>query len=214
MEDTRRHGRAQDPKAQEGPLLSLLPQPRRLAEKALTAAIQEAYILGISTARSTTGKRDGVSGISRSQVSRLCQEIDERVKAFLERPIEGEWPYLWIDATYLKSGVSSSSSPMCMDASSETAGANNAGQQILSDDISPRAAASRAQLLRHLLNGIALAVEIRNYLVMVRNDGGLSHVTRLLRLRPSRALRGHVAGRGGWMSAKQIRSTGLSVPYT
>ena len=44
----------------------------------------------------------GMSGISKSQVSRLCEEIDERVTAFLERPIEGEWPYLWIDATYVK----------------------------------------------------------------------------------------------------------------
>ena len=43
-----------------------------------------------------------MSGISKSQVSRLCQEIDERVKAFLDRPIEGDWPYVWIDATYLK----------------------------------------------------------------------------------------------------------------
>lgn len=43
-----------------------------------------------------------MTGISKSQVSRLCQEIDERVKAFLSRPIEGDWPYLWIDATYLK----------------------------------------------------------------------------------------------------------------
>jgi putative transposase len=44
----------------------------------------------------------GMSGISRSQVSRLCAEIDERVQTFLSRPIEGDWPYLWIDATYLK----------------------------------------------------------------------------------------------------------------
>ena len=43
-----------------------------------------------------------MSGISKSQVSRLCAEIDERVGAFLERPIEGRWPYLWLDATYLK----------------------------------------------------------------------------------------------------------------
>ena len=43
-----------------------------------------------------------MSGISKSQVSRLCAEIDERVTAFLERPLEGNWPYLWIDATYLK----------------------------------------------------------------------------------------------------------------
>ncbi len=44
----------------------------------------------------------GMSGISKSQASRFCEEIDEKVKAFLERPIEGEWPYLWIDTTYLK----------------------------------------------------------------------------------------------------------------
>lgn len=44
-------------------------------------------------------KAMGMSGISKSQVSRLCEEIGERVKAYLDRPIEGDWPYLWIDAT-------------------------------------------------------------------------------------------------------------------
>lgn len=44
----------------------------------------------------------GGNGFSKSQVSRLCEEIDERVDAFLTQPIEGDWPYLWIDATYLK----------------------------------------------------------------------------------------------------------------
>src|SRR5690606_6617017 len=61
------------------------------------------YVQGVST-RSVDElvKAMGMSGISKSQVSRLCAEIDERVHAFLERPIEGDWPYLWIDATYLK----------------------------------------------------------------------------------------------------------------
>ncbi len=74
-----------------------------MAEKALTAVIQEAYIQGIST-RSVDDlvKSLGMSGISKSQVSRLCEEIDERVTAFLDRPIEGDWPYLWVDATYVK----------------------------------------------------------------------------------------------------------------
>ena len=78
-------------------------EPRRLAEKALTAVIQEAYIQGVST-RSVDDlvRAMGGSGVSKSQVSRLCEEIDERVKAFLDRPIEGDWPYLWIDATYVK----------------------------------------------------------------------------------------------------------------
>ena len=78
-------------------------EPRRMAEKVLTAVIQEAYIQGIST-RSVDDlvQAMGGTGVSKSQVSRLCQEIDERVGAFLDRPIEGEWPYLWIDATYVK----------------------------------------------------------------------------------------------------------------
>jgi putative transposase len=67
-------------------------------------SLQEAYIKGISTrAVDDLVKAMGGTGISKSQVSRLCEEIDERVQAFLSRPIEGEWPYLWIDATYIKS---------------------------------------------------------------------------------------------------------------
>ena len=65
--------------------------------------IQEAYIQGVST-RSVDElvKAMGMTGISKSQVSRLCADIDERVTAFLTRPIEGDWPYIWIDATYVK----------------------------------------------------------------------------------------------------------------
>ena len=78
-------------------------EPRRMAEKALTAVIQEAYVHGVSTrAVDDLVKALGMSGVSKSQVSRLCGEIDERVTAFLTRPLEGDWPYLWIDATYLK----------------------------------------------------------------------------------------------------------------
>lgn len=78
-------------------------EPRRSSEKAMTAVIQEAYIQGVST-RSVDDlvKAVGMNGVSKSQVSRLCVEIDERVEAFLERPLEGEWPYLWLDATYIK----------------------------------------------------------------------------------------------------------------
>jgi transposase-like protein len=91
------------PRLRTGSYFPSFLEPRRMAEKALTAVIQEAYIQGIST-RSVDDlvKSLGMSGISKSQVSRLCEEIDERVKAFLDRPIEGDWPYLWIDATYLK----------------------------------------------------------------------------------------------------------------
>jgi transposase-like protein len=91
------------PKLRKGSYFPGFLEPRRMAEKALTAVVQEAYIQGVST-RSVDDlvQAMGMSGISKSQVSRLCEEIDERVKAFLSRPLEGDWPYLWIDATYLK----------------------------------------------------------------------------------------------------------------
>jgi transposase-like protein len=91
------------PKLRKGSYFPAFLEPRRMAEKALTAVIQEAYVQGIST-RSVDDlvKAMGMSGISKSQVSRLCEEIDGKVKAFLERPLEGDWPYIWIDATYLK----------------------------------------------------------------------------------------------------------------
>jgi transposase-like protein len=91
------------PKLRKGSYFPAFLEPRRTSEKALTAVIQEAYVQGVST-RSVDDlvKAMGMSGISKSQVSRLCEEIDGRVGAFLERPIEGSWPYLWIDATYVK----------------------------------------------------------------------------------------------------------------
>ena len=91
------------PKLRKGSYFPGFLEPRRMAEKALTAVIQEAYIQGVST-RSVDDlvQAMGGTGISKSQVSRLCGEIDERVNAFLDRPIEGDWPYLWLDATYVK----------------------------------------------------------------------------------------------------------------
>jgi transposase-like protein len=91
------------PKLRKGSYFPAFLEPRRASEKALAAVIQEAYVHGVST-RSVDDlvKAMGMTGISKSQVSRLCAEIDEKVKAFLSRPIEGDWPYLWIDATYVK----------------------------------------------------------------------------------------------------------------
>lgn len=93
------------PKFRSGPAYypGFMLEPRRLMEKALTAVIQEAWINGVSTRRvEELVQAMGMSGISKSQVSKLCKEIDERVGSFLDRPLEGEWPYLWLDATYLK----------------------------------------------------------------------------------------------------------------
>src|SRR6201995_3841851 len=91
------------PKLRKGSYFPAFLEPRRMAEKALTAVIQEAYIQGVST-RSVDElvKAMGMTGISKSQVSRLCCEIDGKIAAFLDRPLEGEWPYIWLDATYLK----------------------------------------------------------------------------------------------------------------
>jgi len=91
------------PKLRKGSYFPAFLEPRRMAEKALTAVIQEAYIQGVST-RSVDAlvQAMGMSGISKSQVSRLCEEIDGKVEAFLNRPLEGDWPYLWLDATYIK----------------------------------------------------------------------------------------------------------------
>jgi putative transposase len=91
------------PKLRKGSYYPCFLEPRRLAEKALTAVIQEAYVQGVST-RSVDDlvKAMGMGGISKSQVSRLCGEIDEKIATFLNRPLEGDWPYIWLDATYLK----------------------------------------------------------------------------------------------------------------
>ena len=91
------------PKLRKGSYFPGFLEPRRMAEKAIAAVVQEAYIQGVST-RSVDElvQAMGLDGISKSQVSRLCEEIDERVKPFLGRPIEGDWPYVWLDATYLK----------------------------------------------------------------------------------------------------------------
>ncbi|MBB86028.1 MAG: IS256 family transposase [Xanthomonadales bacterium] len=91
------------PKLRKGSYFPAFLEPRKTSEKALVAVIQEAYVAGVST-RSVDDlvQAMGMTGISKSQVSRLCEEIDERVQAFLNRPLEGEWPYLWIDATYVK----------------------------------------------------------------------------------------------------------------
>jgi len=91
------------PKLRKGSYFPGFLEPRRLAEKALTAVIQEAYVQGVST-RSVDElvQAMGMGGVSKSQVSRLVCEIDDKVKAFLTRPLEGDWPYVWLDATYVK----------------------------------------------------------------------------------------------------------------
>jgi putative transposase len=91
------------PKLRQGSYFPAFLEPRKTAERALVAVVQEAWIQGVSTRKvDDLVQAMGMSGISKSQVSKLCQDIDERVNSFLDRRIEGDWPYLWLDATYLK----------------------------------------------------------------------------------------------------------------
>src|SRR3954470_10618552 len=91
------------PKLRQGSYFPPFLEPRKTSEKALVAVIQEAWVGGVSTRRVD----DLVNGmararISKSTASKLCKDIDDRVGAFLDRPLGGEWPYLWLDATCLK----------------------------------------------------------------------------------------------------------------
>ncbi len=91
------------PKLRTGSYFPPFLEARKTTEKALVAVIQEAWVAGVSTRKvDDLVQAMGLSGISKSQVSKLCKEIDERVGAFLKRQLSGEWPYLWLDATYLK----------------------------------------------------------------------------------------------------------------
>lgn len=74
-------------------------EPRRRSEQALVAVVQEAYINGVSTRKvERLVEQLGVASMSKDQVSRLCQRLDEQVTLFRERPLEGRYPYLWLDA--------------------------------------------------------------------------------------------------------------------
>ena len=91
------------PKLRQGSYFPPFLEPRKTSERALVAVIQEAWIGGVSTRRvDDLVQAMGLTGIGKSTVSKLCKEIDERVGAFLDRPLSGEWPYLWLDATYLR----------------------------------------------------------------------------------------------------------------
>lgn len=99
------------PKLRQGSYFPGFLEARKTSEKALVAVIQEAWIGGVSTRRvDELAQAMGFSGISKSTVSKLCKDIDERVGEFLNRPLAGDWPYLWLDATYLRSGKAGASS--------------------------------------------------------------------------------------------------------
>lgn len=96
----------QVPRVRDGSYFPSLLEPRRRAERALVAVVVEAYVQGVSTRRvDDLVQALGMTGISKSQVSRLCQELDDEVARFRERPLDGGYPYVWLDATYVKARV-------------------------------------------------------------------------------------------------------------
>jgi putative transposase len=150
------------PKLRKGSYFPAFLEPRRVAEKALTAVIQEAYIQGVST-RSVDDlvQAMGMSGISKSQVSRLCGEIDDKVQTFLTRPLEGDWPYVWLDATYVKVRQAGRIVPVAV---TIAIGVNNDGRrEVLGMDIGPSEAETfwtefLRKLTRRGLRGVKLVI--------------------------------------------------------
>jgi transposase-like protein len=91
------------PKVRDGTYFPSLLEPRRRSEKALLAVIQQAYVEGVSTRRvDDLLQALGLTGIDKSRVSRICKELDEVVEPFRNRPLEGQYPFVWLDALYLK----------------------------------------------------------------------------------------------------------------
>lgn len=91
------------PKLREGSYYPSLLEPRKMTEKAIVSGIQEAYIHGVNTRKVDELVRAlGLDGVDTSEVSRVCVQLDGVVERFRSRPLEGPYPYLWVDATYLK----------------------------------------------------------------------------------------------------------------
>lgn len=150
------------PKVSPGSYFPSLLEPRRRAERALASVVQEAYVKGVSTRKVDDLVRAlGMEGISRSEVSRICSELDAEVEAFRARSIEGEHPYLWVDATYHK--VREAGRVVSM-ATVVAVGVSDQGErQILGVDVGPSEdeafwTAFLRQLVRRGLRGVKLVV--------------------------------------------------------
>src|SRR5688500_12139564 len=91
------------PRVRDGSSFPALLEPRRRAERALAAVVQEAYVQGVSTRRvDDLVKALGLEGVSKSPVSRLCQALDQEVERFRTRRLAGPYPSVWLDATFVK----------------------------------------------------------------------------------------------------------------
>src|SRR5438046_6064882 len=102
----------QIPKLRQGSYFPSFLQPRKRSEQALVSVVQQAYVCGVSTRRVDQLVESLGLRVSRSEVSRLCAGLDEQVEAFRTRPLEGRYPYLWLDAKVekVRDGAASSGS--------------------------------------------------------------------------------------------------------
>src|SRR5215468_8325252 len=204
------------PKLRKGSYFPGFLEPRRMAEKALTAVIQEAYIQGVST-RSVDDlvKAMGMSGISKSQVSRLCTEIDDKVKAFLSRPIEGDWPYLWIDATYVKVRQNGRIVSIAVIVA---VGVNSDGRrEVLGMDIGPSEAetfwtAFLRKLARRGLRGVKLVISDAHEGIKAAISKVLNATWQRCRVHFMRNVLAHAGRQGRRVSPRRSRKTMLKAP--
>lgn len=150
------------PKLRQGSYLPCFLEPRRRAERALLAVIQEAYVGGVSTRKvEDLLQALGLEGVSKSEVSRVCQELDEKVAAFRNRPIEGEFPYVWLDAKAVK--VRENDRVVSMAAVVAVGVRNTGDREVLGFDIGPAEtyefwAAFLRSLVRRGLKGVRLVI--------------------------------------------------------
>jgi transposase-like protein len=161
----------QIPKLRQGSYFPSFLEPRRRSEQALTAVIQEAYVLGVSTRKvDELVQALGMTGLSKSSVSALCQGLDERVEAFRNRTLSGPFPYVWLDAKYLK--VREGDRVLSMALVIAT-GVNAQGdREVLGCDVGPsEEAAFWTQFLRGLLDRGLTGVQ----LVISDAHRGLQH---------------------------------------
>ncbi|MCC7369875.1 MAG: IS256 family transposase [Chloroflexi bacterium] len=124
------------PRVRDGSYFPTLLEPQKRSEQALVAVVREAYVHGVSTRKvDDLVKALGLDGISKSQVSRLCETLDEEVERFRGRPLETAYPYVWLDATYVKArdGGRVVSTAVVI-----AIGVNDAGQrEVLGLDVGP-----------------------------------------------------------------------------
>lgn len=150
------------PRVREGSYFPSLLEPRRRAEQALLSVVQEAYVLGVSTRKvETLVKALGMASLSKSEVSRICSELDDQVESWRHRLLIGRFPYLWLDATYIKvreAGRVTSRAIVVAYAVAETGRREVIGLEVGHSEDGPFWTEFLKSLVKRGLNGVQLVV--------------------------------------------------------